>query len=74
MKAACGKEHLAGGVEAGIEGGIHAMLLIWAQKSREEDWVFLLIDSHNEFNEDNWTVMLWAVRHKCPSGAQFTFN
>ena len=30
-KAACGTEQLAGGVEAGIEGGIHAMRLLWHQ-------------------------------------------
>ena len=36
-KDACGTEHLAGGVEAGIEGGIHAMRLLWAQHSQEED-------------------------------------
>ena len=28
-KDTCGTEHLAGVVEAGIEGGIHAMRLLW---------------------------------------------
>ena len=28
----------------------------------------------NEFNEDDWTAMLWAVWHEWPSGAQFTLN
>ena len=32
-KAACGKEQLAGGVEAGIEGAIHSMRLLWEQHS-----------------------------------------
>ena len=36
-KAACGKEHLFSGMEAGIEGGIHAMRLIRSQHSQEED-------------------------------------
>ena len=35
---------------------------------------FLLIDARNAFNEENRTAMLWAVQHKWPSGAQFTFN
>ena len=28
----------------------------------------------NAFNEDNRKSMLFSVRHKWPSGAQFTFN
>ena len=28
----------------------------------------------NAFNEENWTAMLWAVRHEWPGGAQFTFK
>ena len=34
-KAACGIEHLARGLEAGTEGGIHAMRLIWNHHSQE---------------------------------------
>ena len=73
-KAAYGTEQLAGGVEAGIEGSIHSMRLLWEQHLQEEEWGFLLIDAWNAFNEENWTAMLWAVRHEWPSGAQFTFN
>ena len=73
-KAACETEQLAGDVEAGIEGAIHAARLQWAQHSQEEDWVFLLIDARNAFNEENRTAMLWAVQHEWHSGAQFTFN
>ena len=73
-KAACGTTQLAGGVEAGIEGAIHAMRVLWEEHAQEEDWGFLLIDARNTFNEENRTAMLWPVRHKWPSGAQFTFN
>ena len=73
-KAACGTEQLAGGVEVGIEGAIHAARLQWAQHSQEEDWGFLLIDARNAFNEENQTAMLWSVRHEWPSGARFTYN
>ena len=44
-KAACGTYQLFGGVEAVIEGGIHAMPLLWSQHSQEEYWGFLLIDA-----------------------------
>ena len=60
-KAACGTEQLAGGLEAGIEGAIHAVRLQWAQHSHKEDWGFLLIDAWNAFNEENQTSMLWAT-------------
>ena len=32
-KAACSTEQLTGGVEVGIEGGIHAMQLLWEYNS-----------------------------------------
>ena len=73
-KAACRTNQLAGGVEEGIEGAIHAMRVLWEEHAQEEDWGFLLIDACNAFNEENRTAMLWAVRHEWPSGAQFTFN
>ena len=74
MKAACGTEQLSGGVEAGIEGDIHAMQVLCQEHSQEENWGFLLIDAQNAFNEENRTAMLWAVRHEWPSGAYFNFN
>ena len=73
-KAACGTEQLAGGVEEGIAGAIHAACLQWVQHSHEEDWGFLLIYTRNEFNGENRTARLWAVRHKWLDGAQFTVN
>ena len=63
-KAACRTEQLAEGVEEGIEGAIHSMRLLWEQNSQEEEWGFILIDTQNAFNEENWTAMLWAVRHE----------
>ena len=67
-------EQLSGGVEAGTEGGIHAMRVLWQDHSQEEDLRFLLIDARNEFNEENRIAMLWAVWHEWPNGQQFTFN
>ena len=59
-----GTEHIAGGVETGIEGGIHAMHFLWAHHSQEEDWGFILTYERNKFNGENWTAMIWAVRHE----------
>ena len=73
-KAACGTTQLAGGLEAGIEGAIHAICVLWEEHKKEEDWGFLLIDARNTFNEKNRIAMLWDVRHEWLSGAQFTFN
>ena len=52
-KAACGTTHLAVGVEAGIEGAIRAMRVLWKEHAQEEDWGFLIIDARNAFNEEN---------------------
>ena len=46
-KEACGTEHLCGGLKAEIEGGIHAVRLLWQQHAHEEDWGLLLIYAHN---------------------------
>jgi len=73
-KDACGTDQLCAGLEAGIEGGIHAMKLMWDIHHMEEEWGFLLIDARNAFNELNRTAMLWTVRHEWPAGARFAFN
>ena len=73
-KSAYGTTQLVEGLEAGIEGGIHAIRVLFEEHRKEEDWDFLLIDARNAFNGENRTAMLWAVQHEWPSGAQFTFN
>ena len=61
-------------MEAGIEGSIHVMRVLWEYHSQEEDWGFLIIDAQNAFNEEKQKVMIWDFRHKWPSGTQFAFN
>ena len=68
-KAECETKHLIGGVEAGIEGAIHVMCVLWEEHKHEEDWGFFLIYASNAFNKENWTAMLWAGWHEWPSGA-----
>ena len=57
-KTGCGTTQLAGGLEAGIEGAIHAMRVLWEEHKKEDNWGFLLIDARNAFNEENQTAML----------------
>ncbi len=73
-KERCGIDQLCAGLEAGMEGGIHAIDKLWKQNKEEEEWGFLLIDASNAFNEINRTSMLWMIRHEWPSGARFVFN
>jgi hypothetical protein len=73
-EACCGIDQLCAGLEAGIEGGIHATQALWNLHETEENWGFLLIDAFNSFNEQNRIEMLWVVRHQWPSGARFVFN
>jgi hypothetical protein len=57
-KDACGIDQLCASLEAGIEGGIHIMPLLWEMHAAEENWGFLLVDAKNAFNAANWIVML----------------
>ena len=71
---ACGVDQLCAGLQAGIEGSIHAMRCLWQELGGDEEWGFLLVDARNAFNEGNRTIFLWTVRHRWPCGARFAFN
>eukprot|EP00978_Attheya_sp_CCMP212_P030440 scaffold111966_cov57-Attheya_sp.AAC.1 len=73
-KDACGINQVCTGLEAGIEGSIHAINELWGAHEEEDEWGFLLVDATNAFNEGNHMMILWTVRHEWPSGARFTFN
>ena len=49
----CQYAQLCAGLKAGIYGTIHGVYAIWDTKSTMEDWVFLLVDVNNAFNEIN---------------------
>jgi hypothetical protein len=73
-KELCGILQLCAGLEAGIEGSIHAIKELWKQHEEEEEWGFLLVDASNAFNKLNQTAMLWTIQHEWPYGAPFAFN
>jgi hypothetical protein len=41
----CGVDQLCAGLEAGVEGGIHTLQLIWEMHAQEEEWGFLLVNA-----------------------------
>ena len=73
-KEICGTSQLCAGLEAGVEGGVHAMTDMWKRLEAEEAVGFVLVDARNAFNELNREVMLWVIRHEWPQGARFVFN
>jgi hypothetical protein len=53
----CGVDQLCTGLEAGVEGGIHTLKLIWKLHAQEEEWGFLLVDPQIAFKK--------GTRKKC---------
>ena len=45
--------HLCAGLKVGIDGTFHGVQYIWDENLTTEDWLFLLIDANNAFNEIN---------------------
>ncbi|HEY9815494.1 MAG TPA: hypothetical protein V6D20_06805, partial [Candidatus Obscuribacterales bacterium] len=70
----CGVDQLCVGLQAGIEGAVHAASQFWKEHATDDDFGFLCIDAKNAFNEMNRVTMLWTIRHEWPQGALFTFN
>ena len=50
-------DQLCEGMEVGIKGDIHVMLLLWNNHAQEEDWGFLLIGAK--------TCSMRIIRRKC---------
>ena len=62
-KESCGTDQMCGGIDAGVEGSINVMHLLWQQNAHEKDWVFILIDAHIALNEENQTAILLTFRY-----------
>ena len=71
---ACQDDHLCAGLKAGINGAVQGVQSIWDEKSTTKDWLLLLVDAKNAFNNINRFRMMWTIRHLWPSGARFLFN
>ena len=60
-KEECGDEQLCAGLEAGIEGGIHAARQAWLNAEDDDEWGFLLVDAENAFNKGNRIAFSWTI-------------
>ena len=70
----CGSDQLCAGMKAGVDGAVHAILVVWVEMDQDELNSFLVIDAENIFNSCSRVNMLWNVWHLWPAGARFTFN
>ena len=71
----CGADQLCGGLNCGIEGGIHFM----KEKFQENcgpgsRWGMIMVDADNAFNRINRIHAVWQARCYWPKAAQFVYN
>ena len=60
---ACQDDQLCAVIKAVINGAIYGVQDLRDENLTTENWVFLIIDAKNAFNEINRFGMLWTVRH-----------
>ena len=66
---ACKDDQICTGLKYLIYRAVHGVQCIWESNSTKENWVFLLVDAKNSFNDINRFRILWKVRHLWHSGA-----
>ena len=71
---ACKDNQLCASLRAVIYRAVHCVQALWDNNSSTNNWGYLLVDAKNVFNEINWNIILWTVRHLVQSGAWFVFN
>ena len=60
----CEVSQLCSGLEAGMEGAVHAIRELF-EDNRGSSWGLLLVDAQNAFNSLNRAAALWNVRVQC---------
>ena len=67
-------DQICAGVKAVIDEVVHTVQYIWDANSTEENYIFLLVDTKNAFNDINGIGMLWTFHHLWMSGDNFVLN
>ena len=65
MAEFCGVSQLCSGLEAGIDGAVHAIRELF-EDNLGSGWGLLLVDAKNAFNFLIKVAALWNVRHDAP--------
>jgi hypothetical protein len=73
VEEVCNAEQLCTGVQAGIEGAIHAMRDLFDQNAND-GWGMLLVDASNAFNSINRATALMNARVQWPRCSRYLFN
>jgi hypothetical protein len=73
VEEVCNAEQLCTGVQAGIEGAIHAMRDLY-DTNVNNGWGMLLVDASNAFNSINRKTALMNARIQWPRCSRFLFN
>ena len=68
-----GVEQLAGGIEGGIEGSIHALRTLYEEK-KNEGFGLLMLDAANAFNSINRKAALINAKTEWPRASTFLYN
>jgi hypothetical protein len=69
----CNSKQLCTGVQAGIEGAIHAMDELFSSNA-DKGWCMLLVDASNAFNSVNRSSALLNARFHWPRCSRFLYN
>ena len=54
-------DHICAGLKAVIDGELYGVQAVLDTKPTTENWVFLIVDAKNAFNDINQIRSLWTV-------------
>ena len=73
LEDVCSADQLCSGLQAGMEGAIHAVHELFDMHC-DDGWGLLLVDARNAFNSVNRVAALWNSRILWPRCSRYLFN